>query len=92
MRKQTPPPSPCTVTRFGDNGEVVATYTTTREPIRFAEREPEQVRMRLRVMCLQETGEEQFVGYATDHGHAHALEVAWRNDHPEHHSFWTERV
>jgi hypothetical protein len=46
--------------------------------------------MKLRVMCLQETGEEHLIGYARDADHAGRMVDEHMANHPEHHSAFFE--
>ena len=89
---KTPAPSPCVITRFDDDGSVVATYTQTRDPIRVNEREPDVVVRRFVVLAEQETGETQHVGYAATRAQADAICDAHMASHPEHRSCWFERI
>jgi ABC-type proline/glycine betaine transport system substrate-binding protein len=46
--------------------------------------------MKLRVMCLQETGEELLISYADNMNQAEAAVAEHMENHPEHYGAWVE--
>ena len=86
-------PAPCVVYRPDANGDLRVAATVVREPLRAQSGyEPERVARRLRVVCLQETGEEQLIGYADCAATAEGMISRHMSGHPEHSRAWTEHV
>ena len=87
-----PAPSPCTVTTFSSGN--VADVTTIDNP-QYIKRsygfEHEVVKQTLRVMCIQETGEEGFVCYANKTT-VDEIITKYHHDHPEIRSIWFENI
>ena len=63
--------------------------TTTR---RGSEYEPESLTYRYRLIAIQETGEEMFVGKATTRTKALDMKYAWLDAHPEHRDVLIEPI
>lgn len=87
-----PLPSPCAIYRPDATGALALVANVVREPLIAKQYEPERVIYRLRVMCLQETGEEYCIGRACNSRHANEMIDAHLSGHPEHRSPWTERL
>lgn len=85
MRK-TPVISPCTITKYGDDGEILSVEVVTRRA-NFKQQfkyEGELVRYRYKLIAVQETGEEMYAGRAKTESEAMELANKWMKDHPEH--------
>lgn len=85
-------PSPCTIMRPDQSGQLVVAEVITRDPVPVSYWTPDKTAYRYRVMAEQETGEEMFVGHAATLRKAEAMASSWMNSHPEHRRAWLEKL
>ena len=85
---RAPAPTPCVTYHPTADGTMAVASIETRDPVRIASGwEADSVRYHFNVTCLQETGEDQFVGRARSRAHAETVIDAHTLAHPEHHSY-----
>ncbi len=93
MKTKTPPPAPVTIMRPVDGVLQVAEVIAAPERRPVGDRyEEDVVHCNYRLIAIQETGEEMFVGYASSKWQAGGRKVRWLADHPEHRDVIIERI
>jgi hypothetical protein len=87
-------PSPVVVSRPDANGHLqVAEVIEAPVRARFDNGwEPEIQRHKIRLIAMQETGEEMFAGYAVNQNEAEIKAGRWMQSHPEHRGIRFETV
>ena len=85
-------PAPCLVQKFDHTGIVVSEEVVVREKVAVRnEWTPDEEKLTHRLMCLQETGEEQYCGHCNLKNLESKI-LNWSIKHPEHSEYWIEAI